>query len=114
MLIVQPHVRLGIMENQTPFMEPHMQTALSPCIVPVKEAARLLSISRAKTYGMLASGELKSVKIGRSRPILLSEMQRLCHAYNTDQLSNRCAADFPLSALVLRRQQIIEDGNRES
>jgi len=77
MLVVQPHVRVAIMEHQTPFMEPHMQTALLPSLVPVKEAARLLSLSLAKTYGLLASGELKSVKIGRSRRIPLSEIQRL-------------------------------------
>jgi excisionase family DNA binding protein len=77
MLVVQPHGTVNIMEHQTLFMETPMQTALPPCVVPVKEAARLLSLSLAKTYGLLASGELKSVKIGRSRRIPLSEIQRL-------------------------------------
>jgi excisionase family DNA binding protein len=76
MLIVQLHGTTNIMEHQTLFMETATQTAMPPAVVPVKEAARLLSISLAKTYGLLASGELKSVKIGRSRRIPLSEIQR--------------------------------------
>jgi excisionase family DNA binding protein len=77
MPVVAPHVRLDIMEHQTLVMEPHMQTALPPSLVPVKEAARLLSLSLAKTYSLLASGDLKSVKIGRSRCIPWSELKGL-------------------------------------
>lgn len=36
-------------------------------LVPVVEAARLLSIDRSTVYEMLARGDLPSIKIGRRR-----------------------------------------------
>jgi excisionase family DNA binding protein len=36
-------------------------------LITVKEAAKRLSLSRAKVYDMLAKGELSSLKFGRAR-----------------------------------------------
>jgi excisionase family DNA binding protein len=46
--------------------------ALSPA-----EAARALGICRATIYNLIARGELKASKIGRSTRIALSEIERL-------------------------------------
>jgi excisionase family DNA binding protein len=45
-----------------------------------REAARLLSISRTKVYELMASGELASVRIGRSRRIPAEELRRFVTA----------------------------------
>jgi excisionase family DNA binding protein len=42
----------------------------------VREAAQLLSISRTKVYELMASGQLVSVRIGRSRRIPAEELRR--------------------------------------
>lgn len=39
------------------------------CLANVEEAARYLSLSRASVYSLMASGELRYVKIGKSRRI---------------------------------------------
>jgi excisionase family DNA binding protein len=44
------------------------------------EAARLLSISRTKIYELMASGQLLSVRIGRSRRIPAEELRRFVAA----------------------------------
>jgi excisionase family DNA binding protein len=41
-------------------------TATEPTLLTVDEAARFLRISRAKAYGMAQSGELPTVRMGRS------------------------------------------------
>ena len=38
-------------------------------LVNVDEAARLLGLGRSKTYELVLSGQLQSLKIGRSRKI---------------------------------------------
>jgi excisionase family DNA binding protein len=43
-------------------------------LLRVEEAAERLSISRAKAYELLSTGEIGSIKIGRSRRILASEL----------------------------------------
>ena len=40
--------------------------AEGPSILTVEEAARLLRISRAKAYGMALSGEMPTIRLGRS------------------------------------------------
>jgi excisionase family DNA binding protein len=46
------------------------------------QVSKVLMLSRSKTYGLLASGELSSVKIGRSRRVprrMLDDfIDRLC------------------------------------
>jgi excisionase family DNA binding protein len=45
-------------------------------LLRVEEGAKLLDISRARLYTLLSEGQIKSIKIGRSRRIPLSEIQR--------------------------------------
>jgi excisionase family DNA binding protein len=44
-------------------------------VVTVSEAASMLGISRAKIYPMILSGEIRSLKIGRSRRIPAREIE---------------------------------------
>lgn len=57
------------------------QTPSAPILVSVQEAARRLGISRAKTYELLAAGEIEALHIGRRRLVplgaLLSYVERL-------------------------------------
>ena len=46
-------------------------------LLRVPEAAEALALSRAKVYQMLASGQLKSVKIGAATRIPIGALQRL-------------------------------------
>jgi excisionase family DNA binding protein len=41
-----------------------------------EEAADAIGVSRARMYELLAAGEISSLKIGRSRRIPLSELER--------------------------------------
>lgn len=41
----------------------------APLLVNPEEAARVLGIGRTRTYALIASGELQSVKLGRARRI---------------------------------------------
>jgi excisionase family DNA binding protein len=45
--------------------------------VPPAEAARLLSLSRPMIYKLIQSGELRTVNIGRTRRVPVSELERL-------------------------------------
>lgn len=45
-------------------------------LIPVEEAARRLAIGRTVAYSLIRSGELPSVKIGRSRRIPVSTLQQ--------------------------------------
>ena len=44
-------------------------------LVTPKEAAQLLSISRSKTYELIASGKLPSITLGHSRRVPLAELR---------------------------------------
>jgi excisionase family DNA binding protein len=46
-----------------------------------REAAGLLSISRTKVYELMASGQLLSIRIGRSRRIPAEELRRFATAH---------------------------------
>lgn len=48
---------------------------VTPLSVGVEEAGRILGISRSATYEFIASGELKTFKIGRRRLTLMSELK---------------------------------------
>ncbi len=41
-------------------------TATEPALLTIEETARLLRLSRAKTYQLAATGDLPCVKVGRS------------------------------------------------
>ena len=40
-----------------------------PILYPIRTVAKILSISRSAVYGLLKSGQLASVHIGRSRRV---------------------------------------------
>ncbi len=54
-------------------MEQNQQ--LTPLSVSVEDAARVVGYSRSGVYELIASGELKTFKIGRRRLILMSELK---------------------------------------
>lgn len=45
-----------------------------PVLVTVEEAARRLSIGRTATYMLVLRGELQSVKIGRTRRVVVASI----------------------------------------
>ena len=45
--------------------------------VPPAEAARMLSLSRPMIYKLIHTGELRTVNIGRTRRVPVSELERL-------------------------------------
>jgi excisionase family DNA binding protein len=53
----------------------HARTMSIPLLCPVSEAARLLAVGRTKTYEMLASGELESIRIGTRRLVKMDSIQ---------------------------------------
>lgn len=63
-------------------MTPSTDTA--PLAMTVEEAARRCNLSRATLYQRVLSGELRSAKIGRSRRILLTDLE----AWIADQREN--------------------------
>ena len=44
--------------------------------VTVEEAARLLSLNRTKMYALCMRGDIRSIKIGRSRRIPIAALQQ--------------------------------------
>jgi excisionase family DNA binding protein len=46
-----------------------------PKLIPVEEAARILSIGRTACYMLVLKGELQSVKIGRTRRVVVSSLE---------------------------------------
>lgn len=59
------------MDQHVTTQQPH-----SPLLVRVEEAARILSLGRSKIYELLGSGELPSVKCGKSRRIPLAALEQ--------------------------------------
>lgn len=51
-----------------------------PLFVDPREAARLLSISRAEIYNILAAGRMRSVKHGKRRLIPMDELHRFAES----------------------------------
>ncbi len=45
-----------------------------PVLITVEEAARRLSIGRTATYMLVLKGELQSVKIGRTRRVVVASL----------------------------------------
>ncbi len=54
---------------------PGCSQGIEPVAVSAVEAGRLLGISRAKVYELLASGQLRSFKIGRSRRVRVEDVR---------------------------------------
>jgi excisionase family DNA binding protein len=49
----------------------------SPLVVSISEAARRLSLGRTKVYELIASGQLKTLKLGRRTLITMASVQAL-------------------------------------
>ena len=48
-----------------------------PVLVTIKETERRASLGRTKIYELIADGTLRSVKIGRSRRVLMASIREL-------------------------------------
>jgi excisionase family DNA binding protein len=53
----------------------HRSHAPTKLLLTVTEACQVLAISRSKLYGLLNSGHLPSVHIGRSRRIRMTDLE---------------------------------------
>jgi len=51
-------------------------TKPQPLLLKPEDAARLLGISRSTVFDLIAHGKIESLKIGRSRRILQSEIEK--------------------------------------
>jgi excisionase family DNA binding protein len=56
-------------------IERHREVTPTKLLLTVNEASLVLSISRSKFYGLLNSGHLPSVHIGRSRRIRIKDLE---------------------------------------
>jgi excisionase family DNA binding protein len=56
-------------------------------LLRVEESADALGLSRARMYELLSEGRLKSIKVGRSRRIPISELNRWIDAELAEQSS---------------------------
>ena len=45
-------------------------------LMRVAEVAARLTLSRSKTYELITTGELRALRVGRSRRVLVSELER--------------------------------------
>ena len=54
-------------------------------LLDVQQVSKLLNISRTSVYDLLASGELESIKIGRSRRILAEDLERFIQSLKVAQ-----------------------------
>jgi excisionase family DNA binding protein len=52
-------------------------TPAPPCLVSVREAARLLAVSRATIYRMLLERQLRSVRVRGRRLIAMASINRI-------------------------------------
>lgn len=52
-----------------------------PLAVRIPEAVRLTGIGRTKLYSLMASGEVATVKIGRSTLIPMASLEALLHEH---------------------------------
>ena len=51
-----------------------------------EEAAEILGMSRSSIYKLIAAGEIQSVKIGRSRRILTSALEKFVESLPVDEI----------------------------
>ena len=54
-------------------------------LVRPEEAARMLNVGRSTLYELLASGEIKSVKIGRSRRVAVESLRQWVARLTSEQ-----------------------------
>jgi excisionase family DNA binding protein len=53
-------------------------------LLTVKEVARELRLGRTRAYGLLWSGELRSLKIGRRRLVRRSDLERFLESHELE------------------------------
>ena len=54
-------------------------------LVSVEEAAHRLSMSRSKVYDLVLSGQIESIKVGRSRRVLVAGIDDFINRLRTEQ-----------------------------
>jgi excisionase family DNA binding protein len=64
--------------TQTPSEPPNFSD--DRLAVSISETGRLLGIGRTTTYGLINQGILKTIKVGRRRPVLVSSIRALASA----------------------------------
>jgi excisionase family DNA binding protein len=56
---------VGVRDEESTMSESESTTAAAPLVLTVEEAARLLGISRAHAYELVARAELAHIRLGR-------------------------------------------------
>ena len=54
-------------------------------LVSVEEAAHRLSMSQSKVYDLVLSGQIESIKVGRSRRVLVAGIDDFINRLRTEQ-----------------------------
>jgi excisionase family DNA binding protein len=75
-----------IADNEAP--TPGPSNAIAKLLLTVPEAAAALGVSRSVFYQLILAGEIRSVKIGRSRRVPLVVLEE----FVTQQLANQRSA----------------------
>ncbi len=50
---------------------------VEPICVKVNDAARMIGVGRTKLYGLIASGEIEAIKLGKSTRITTASLHEL-------------------------------------
>jgi excisionase family DNA binding protein len=66
---------------------------LTDGLVRVPEAARFLGLSRSTIYGLMDTGALRYVKIGKSRRIIRADLSRLIEQHTVPAPGCQALAD---------------------
>lgn len=74
-LQVRTGVFLAVLDHNPEVLDPQSPAPTAALLTP-KDAARMLSLGRSRVYELIASGDLPSVKVGRSRRIRLVDLER--------------------------------------
>ena len=56
-----------------------------PLLVNVKQAAKMLGLSRAMIYKLAKKGELRLVHIGRTARVSVADLRRLIQAHQSEK-----------------------------
>lgn len=68
---------------------PAPRTPLDRTLLTVEEAAERLGIGRTRMFALLKSGEVESVRIGRSRRIHIRAIDEYAEGLRTDRNTNK-------------------------
>lgn len=68
--------------NHTTTPQANSAASAGPLLLTVEEAARRLGIGRTIAYGLVATGHLESVKIGRLRRVPVDALSRFVASPN--------------------------------